>query len=318
MKNTAMEKQATYDVIAPVTHEGWLEERGRGIGSSEIAAIMGAGRFQTAYDVWERKTGQAAQERETPIMKIGHLLEPYVAELFAEAAGAEIDGASAGDWIARLKRKPYMQASPDRIFHLDGEEGILECKTTAVQVDGDELPEAWVMQLTWQMGITGIRRGALAWLNRTSGKFGYRFVEYDEKLFDRMEIAASNFWFDHVEERTPPEPQTGEELQKAYPQAEDGKEAVADNDTEDAVEQLKFARDMQDYYCSQAGQLADRIKAFMRDAETLRGADGATLATWKTRKGAEKFDAKRFKAEHPDTYGQYVTKAADTRTFIIK
>lgn len=313
-----MERQDTYDIIAPATHEGWLEERGRGIGSSEIAAIMGAGRFQTAYGVWERKTGQAAQERETPIMRIGHLLEPYVAELFAEAAGAEIDGASAGDWIARLKRKPFMQASPDRIFRLGGEEGILECKTTTVQVDGDDLPEAWVMQLTWQMGITGIRRGALAWLNRTGGKFGHRFVEYDEELFARLEAAATGFWENHVLTRIPPEPRTGEDLQKAYPQAEEGKEAVADGETEEALEQLRFARDMQAYYAAQAAQCADRVKAFMRDAETLRGADGATLATWKTRKGAEKFDSKRFKAEHPDTYGQYVTKAADTRTFIIK
>lgn len=313
-----MEKQATYDVVAPVTHEGWLEERNKGIGSSEIAAIMGASRFQTAYDVWERKTGQAAQERETPIMTMGHLLEPYVAELFASETGAEIDGASGGDWIARLKRKPYMQASPDRIFHLDGEEGILECKTTAVQVDGEKLPEAWVMQLTWQMGITSIHQGALAWLNRTSGKFGYRFVDFDERLFDRMEIAASNFWFDHVEERVPPEPQTEEELQKAYPQAADGKQAVADKDIEDAVERLKYARDMQEYYGTQAEEQAGKIKAFMRDAETLAGADGTTLATWKTRKGADRFDAKRFKAEHPDTYGQYVTKAADTRTFLIK
>lgn len=47
----------SYKVIRPTTHEDWLAERSKGIGSSEAGTIMGVNKFDTAYRLWRRKTG---------------------------------------------------------------------------------------------------------------------------------------------------------------------------------------------------------------------------------------------------------------------
>ena len=38
-----------YRVIRPATHQDWLDERKKGIGSSEAGTIMGVNLFDTPY-----------------------------------------------------------------------------------------------------------------------------------------------------------------------------------------------------------------------------------------------------------------------------
>lgn len=46
--------------------------------------------------------------------------------------------------------------------------------------------------------------------------------------------------------------------------------------------------------------------------------NGQTLFTWKTGKGRKTFDSKRFKAEYPDIYSEYIKVSQGNRTFLIK
>ena len=46
-----------YRVIRPATHQEWLDERKKGIGSSEAGTVMGVNHFDTPYKLWRRKTG---------------------------------------------------------------------------------------------------------------------------------------------------------------------------------------------------------------------------------------------------------------------
>ena len=48
-------------VIRPATHEEWLDERKKGIGSSEAGTVMGVNHFDTPYKLWRRKTGEVLQ-----------------------------------------------------------------------------------------------------------------------------------------------------------------------------------------------------------------------------------------------------------------
>ena len=47
----------SYTILKPATHEEWLEERSKGIGSSEVGTIMGVNHFDTPYRLWRRKVG---------------------------------------------------------------------------------------------------------------------------------------------------------------------------------------------------------------------------------------------------------------------
>ena len=53
-----------YRVIRPATHQEWLDERKKGIGSSEAGTVMGVNHFDTPYKLWRRKTGVDDQYRQ--------------------------------------------------------------------------------------------------------------------------------------------------------------------------------------------------------------------------------------------------------------
>lgn len=68
--------------IENVSHDQWLENRKSGIGSSEIATIVGLNPYETPYQLWLRKTGQVPPKEENFFMKAGHYLEDAVARFY--------------------------------------------------------------------------------------------------------------------------------------------------------------------------------------------------------------------------------------------
>lgn len=61
-----------------LTREEWLDWRRRGIGGSDVSAIIGLSPFRTARDIYYDKLGIAAVEEDEGnwvAMEMGHLLE---------------------------------------------------------------------------------------------------------------------------------------------------------------------------------------------------------------------------------------------------
>ena len=139
-------------IIRPKDRNEWLDYRRAGIGSSEIATIVGLNPYETPYQLWRRKIGLDEPKSETFAMKAGHYLEDAVSQFWSDATGRQIIKASAGDWIVRNDEKPFVQVSPDRTYWLDDNrnndnKGILECKTTQRVIDADDLPKTWFCQV---------------------------------------------------------------------------------------------------------------------------------------------------------------------------
>ena len=88
-----------YKIIRPESREAWLQEREKGIGSSEATTLMGVNHYEDRYRLFMRKTGQMPPKPSSEQMELGHHLEPAVASRFAELTGAWIDPKSEGDWI---------------------------------------------------------------------------------------------------------------------------------------------------------------------------------------------------------------------------
>ena len=56
----------------------WLKERQKGIGGSDVAAILGMSPWRTPYQVWEEKTtpiDETAEEDDRPALYWGRVLE---------------------------------------------------------------------------------------------------------------------------------------------------------------------------------------------------------------------------------------------------
>lgn len=63
----------------------WLQERKKGIGGSDAAAILGLNPYMSNVDLWEIKTGRKEQEdiSEKECVKFGVAAEDHLRTLFA-------------------------------------------------------------------------------------------------------------------------------------------------------------------------------------------------------------------------------------------
>ena len=76
-----------------LTEQEWLAYRRRGIGGSDVAAILGISPFRTARDLYDDKLNIALAVDDAGnwvALEMGHLLEPLVAQIFTKKTGLEV------------------------------------------------------------------------------------------------------------------------------------------------------------------------------------------------------------------------------------
>jgi len=315
-----------YTIIKPADRQAWLAQREKGIGSSEVGTILGVNPFQTPYQLWRRKKGMDAPLQENEAMRAGHILEGAVATYFEEETGREVIKASAGDWLAVDKEKEYLRVSPDRTYWLEGKhskdnKGILECKTTQLDIDSDDVPMHWYCQLMYQIGVMNYQQGSLAWLTR-GRKFDYKDIVFDADFYAYMVEQLTKFWVDYIQGDKEPPATSIEDVCLKFPRSI-GKAIEANDEVMEAVNNLKMVKTQIDELNKQKKEAEDLIKTFMADSDTLclagtKESNPVVVATWKTAKDTQKFNEKLFATEHADIYGQYMQNVTGSRRFLLK
>lgn len=308
-------------IIRPKDRNEWLDYRRAGIGSSEIATIVGLNPYETPYQLWRRKIGLDEPKSETFAMKAGHYLEDAVSQFWSDATGRQIIKASAGDWIVRNDDKPFVQVSPDRTYWLDDNrnndnKGILECKTTQRVIDADDLPKTWFCQVQYQLGGAEIQQGSIAWL--TAGReFGYQDLTLVPDFYAWLVEEAERFWVDNVMGGKEPDCANVQDVLIKFDRHTDSKVIEVGDEIMQAYNQLKDVRAEISKLEEQKEALEAKLKMGFGDAEAI-SYGGNTLATWKAGKDSEKFDAKAFQADHPELAKQYTKSVKSSRRFLLK
>jgi putative phage-type endonuclease len=309
-------------VIRPKDRNEWLQYRQSGIGSSEIATIVGLNPWETPYQLWRRKRGLDPAKEETFAMKAGHYLEDAVAQFWHDETGQDIIKSSAGDWLIRDNDRTYLQVSPDRTYWLAGQprnnqnKGILECKTTQMSIDGDDIPKHWFCQVQYQLGVAGYKQGSLAWL--CSGReFGYKNLELVPDFFGWLVEEAEKFWRDNIQGGAEPAATNVADVLLKYNRHTDGKIVETSDEVFEAYRQLKDVKKELDAIEKRKEELEAKLKMGFGDAEAL-SYGGQTIATWKAPKASEKFDAKAFQAAHPDLAKPFIVPTQGARRLLLK
>lgn len=203
--------------------------RGQGIGSSEIAALVGLDDSTTPLDVFLRKAYGVEKPRSAE-MNYGHHAEPGIlsyrqeelrarrwgAEDFAQCFGNRVLawGDEAKTVTIRGEESPVVIDSPDAIFEFEGEEeGSVELQIEEAkfvswhqayewgEADGDA-PANYQIQCQWHMGATGIHRAELvAELGAPPSPW---FVPFQPKVYENLVIVAERFWHDNVLKKVKP------------------------------------------------------------------------------------------------------------------
>lgn len=292
----------------------WEAARCGRIGASDVGAIVGVSHFATPLQVWHRlATGERVPE--SVAMRMGHMLEPVVSALWTEESGDAMIEGSDRDFLVTNDDYRFASVSPDRYFRdVGGTTYIVECKSTSLRIAEESLPKSWYCQLQYQLAITEMPYGAIAWLSN-GREFGAVTYERNDEFCDWLLKKVEAFWRSL---------QSGE-APEATPDDADfvfkklgvpGTTTTASPETIAAITRYRELRDAVRDAETEMDSLAKSIKLAMGSSECLV-ADGNTLATWRPRNGSRTIDVKKLREIYPDAFESCSQTGEQTRVFRI-
>ena len=160
----------------------WHEARSGRIGGSEVGAIVGASRYESAYSLWAKKLGLIdSNKTENEFMYWGKALEPVVINRFAEGHPELTVLRDVGTWVS-LSNEKYL-ANPDAILqNANGDYGILEIKTARYSDDWlNGVPQYYMTQVQWYLAVFGF-------------SYAYVAVLFAGSEYKEFTIEANKFW----------------------------------------------------------------------------------------------------------------------------
>jgi len=197
---------------ADAPERDWLAARRRGIGSSDVAAIMGVAEHRTALHVWYDKRDRLPDDDAGEAALWGRLHEDTVAREWARRNRSTVRRvglvAGAGEWPSRswmlctLDRQvgvcplALAEAQRARTAMTTGTICSLEVKTRNAFVSKRwrrNVPDDVLAQVVWQMAVTGYDHTHVACL---IGGNDYRqyVVRRDPPLEADIVAAVADFW----------------------------------------------------------------------------------------------------------------------------
>ncbi len=290
----------TFERVPYTTRQDWLEKRRQGIGASDIAAIIGISPWSTPLQIWVSKTiDEIPEAEETEDMAWGIAMERLIIEETAQRLDAST---TVIPILCRNVERPWMLATPDAIANEDdGADFLIEAK----KVDAwswDEIPPHYVMQVQWQLAVTGLGSAVLAVLHR-----GRRLELYpvaaDPEMQQELITAGEAFW-ELVEAVTPPTVVAADNryLAELWPTHEEKPVEVDPG----LIADLHLAREFAKAAKEEVDTLEAQLKAAMEEADTaIIGQD--VVATWKTQT-SNRLDTKRLRVDHPVIAEEYTRK----------
>lgn len=143
------------------SHEDWLANRTKGLGGSDISAVIGMNPYKTNLDLFYEKTGKTQPEdiSDKPFVKYGNDAEYHLRELFKldfpEYSVEYIENNSFTN-----SKYPWARASADGwLTDENGRKGILEIKTTEILQSqqkekwNKQIPQNYYCQVLFYMAV---------------------------------------------------------------------------------------------------------------------------------------------------------------------
>lgn len=182
----------------------WDAFRKDRIGGSEVGAIAGESKYESAYSLWAKKLSLIPEERsENEAMYWGRHLEPVVIDRFERDHPEFEIHRNVGTWVNH--KLPFMLANPDAVFTMpDGGLGILEIKTARFPDDWAEgVPRYYQTQVQWYLRCFDLQYAVVAVL---IGGSDYREYEmWADKTWQQYDLEMVEQFLNHLDAQTKPD-----------------------------------------------------------------------------------------------------------------
>jgi len=297
----------------------WVDERKHYIGGSEIAAALGESSYQTPLNLWLVKTGRIDPIDSTPVMELGHLLEPMIAEKFSDTTGLKLRNISEP---YQHPKHSFLRGNIDRqIVSSDKHDGpgVLEIKSTTsyrLKAEDGLYPSDWDYQIQHYLMLTGYTYAYLAIFERDTGIFHEPIlIKRDDEFIQRNTEKVIQWWTLHIQQDIAPDPVNNEDMMLLFPDANDGSVAEASKEAQayhselvrvrSKISDLEFEKEVLEVFLKQEIGTAERLVT-----------SGTNLITWKNQT-TNRLDTKALKQRYPALCKTFI-KQTSTRRFVVK
>lgn len=193
--------------ITSMSKEVWRQERKKGIGGSDVGAILGVNKFRSVSDVYYDKIGAKMIRKETEkskiTLQIGNSLEEVVAEAFHDRyPSIEVHS---DNTMYQHEKYPFALANIDRRLILpDGTNAILECKTLSsaeewqntnfCKGEKGRCPVSYEYQVRHYMAVLDLDLAIIAGLDLLTKDLYIVYIPRDKNIENKMLAAEIQFW----------------------------------------------------------------------------------------------------------------------------
>ena len=167
----------------------WHEAR-KGLGGSDIAAVMDKNPYKSAFTLYAEKTGLIDGNIEPSMpMQMGTAFEPVIRDLFVKNNSEWLKVHETGTWASI--EEPRSVANPDGIIEWDdGSLGVLEIKFSRMY--WDKLPEHYNLQVQHYLSVLGLKRAVVVAV--AGGDWKEFDVVRDDSLVEAMKRRVEAFY----------------------------------------------------------------------------------------------------------------------------
>lgn len=275
-----------------LTKEQQEARRGR-VGSSEIAAIVGLSPWKSKFDIWTGHTGRAIELEQGAVhIKRGDRMEPVLIGWLGEDTG--------------------LSATPNKVVHVHPEievaaatpDAFLVSTTTHERVIGEvkspgwrmwdewgspgtaQIPEDYLCQVQWQMGVTGLNR---AMLGADLAEFSVYEIRHNSKFFWAMVEEAERYWRNHVMADKPPKVEdtryAKEWLKRTYPEHNPNEWAQADTHTNHLIAEWRRLKGIVGKHVKLLDGVRRELELFIGGREGIESAEYGRITYRKRKNG---------------------------------
>ncbi len=330
--------------------EKQLLERKTGIGATDISAVFGLSPYKTRYQLWEEKTSEIIEEKDSPLFRYGNHMQDFIVDEYLREKDCSLfskdiqlaEGEKIADKIFRHSNHEFILSHIDEVvINMNiPEVFLLEAKTVddLSEKNGwgkqytDQFPKHYLLQCAHELLVfcsaftaditdeadilssenTFTKVDLAAWSHGQLYIYTYhRNADLEQRIIEE----CIKFW-ELVKLNIPPEAITYEEACRKFKFNFSAPEIVASESTVDRVRKIKEIK----ANIKELQKVEDELKAKVCEeigaASRLVGIDGKFLATW-NESTVNRFDTEKFKTANQQMYLDYCKKTSH-RTLLIK
>lgn len=294
----------------------WLEERRKGIGGSDVAAIMGMSPWKTPYQVYQEKRREVDAWQGNEATDWGKRLEPAIRQWYSDVTGRCV---RLPEKILFSSSYPFMLASLDGFT--DDPRGV-EIKTARSskgwgEPGTNEIPDYYILQVQHYMAVTGFDVFDVP-VSIGGGSPELYEVPADKELQDMIIEAEASFW-QRVVDGDPPDPITyADAVQRFGSVRAEGAVIASSSDVLDISELREVRAGIAKLEAMEEELKGRLIIRIGESGSDLIDSSGAPLCTYRMSNGRKSLDTKALEREMPDIYQKYLKQGEPSRRFLLK